>query len=125
MPYNVFLNMRVPRNGMTSEIALYYANLNCRGHLFGFGALADKVLRKEFCSKREIFAGIPVYFIESREDLSFASSMLENAANLLKSKAPFWEQQIKNIYGCIMILGMGRMFFSDRIGRSGGATFFL
>lgn len=43
---------------------------------------------------------------------------IENAANVLKTKAPFWEQQIKSIYGCIMILGMGRMFFSDRIGRS-------
>lgn len=60
---------------MASKIGLYYANLNCKGHLFGFGALVDKVLRKEFCSKREIFGGIPVYFIESKEDLSFATSM--------------------------------------------------
>jgi hypothetical protein len=83
----------------------------------GIGLLTDMLLRKKFSSRKEVFLGIPVYFIETTEDLSFASSLLDGAANLLITRAPFWEKQVKNVFSHIMIVGQGPMFSSDRTGR--------
>ena len=112
-----FTVMRVPKKNITSKVALYYA-INSMPPFAGIGSLLDKYLCRHFSFRRENFLDVPVYFVESSEDLSPASLLLAGSADLLSTKAPFWKWQVKNIYSRIMIQGLGPMFSSDRRGRT-------
>src|ERR1700733_12640518 len=108
--------MRVPRKNFASKITLYYARLSWSPYSRVIVTLADNLLRKMNCSRREVFLDIPVYFMQSQEDLSVASTLLEDAAKLLQRNAPYWAKRGKNLCGCIMIVDRGPLFFSDQRG---------
>ena len=83
-------------------------------HQFGpVGVLLGRYLRKNCASRTEVFMGIPVYYIQSQNDLSLGSSLLKDSASLLDATSPFWTKQVKKAFGSIMMQNCGSAFVYD------------
>jgi hypothetical protein len=88
--------MRIAKDNIASGIGMHYERAKYWIHQFGpVGVLLGRYLRKNCASRTEVFMGIPVYYIQSQNDLSLGSSLLKDSASLLNPAATrrTWRKQ--------------------------------